>query len=508
MKHILLFGAGKSSTCLIDYLVKESAENEWRFTVCDADLSAAKTKLGGAKNTDAVSLNVEDDSARKNLVRTADVVISLLPPHLHYFVAKDCIEFSKHLLTASYVDDKIKALENEIKSKGILFLCEMGLDPGIDHMSAVKLIHKIKEEGGKITSFISHCGGLVAPESDDNPWHYKISWNPRNIVMAGKAGAVYKLNDEHKEEKYDELFVPERVVRVDDLGLLSYYPNRDSSGYMDLYDLKATHTFIRTTLRYPEFCYGWKNIVDLHLTDETVQYNTDGMTLQDFFTQHFAKYKFSEWLTRNMAKRLNFSKDLLEKIFALSEAQDKIKNIAEVTGEDTSEFENFMLVDEKGDLRNVELDDVKNNAANAVMTKLHEANLSMKQLMFLGMDSEEMINKGMCSAADVLQFILEKKLALKEGDKDMIVMLHEIEYVLNDVKSIIRSSLIVKGEDHIRTAMAKTVGLPMGIAAKLILQNKINLSGLYIPVIPEIYEPVLKELEENGIKFRESESDS
>lgn len=503
MKHILQFGAGKSATVLIDYLKEQCAAKGWKYTLCDSNIEAVNAKLGNAKNASGVSINVEDEGARKGLVKQADVVISLLPPQLHFLVAQDCLEFSKHLLTASYVDDKIRNLQAEISSKNILFLCEMGLDPGIDHMSAMKIIHEIKNKGGKITSFKSHCGGLVAPESDDNPWHYKISWNPRNVVMAGKAGAIYKENGKVVNEKYEDLFKADRAIEVDDLGHLSYYPNRDSLSYIDTYQLHDTDTFVRTTLRFPEFCYGWKNIIDLHLTDETVEYDTDGMTLKDFFKKHFEKNKFSEWLNKHMSERLKFSNDLLEKLLSLQEQEEKLKQEAELTGKEPTGIENFMMVDDKGELKDIGLEDVKTSAANAVMVKLHEANLAMKQLMFLGLDSEEMINKGKCSAADVLQYVLETKLALKEGDKDMIVMLHEFEYELAGKKDEITSSLIVIGEDNVRTAMAKTVGLPLGIAAKLILEGNLNLTGLHIPVIPEIYEPVLKELEQNGIKFKE-----
>jgi saccharopine dehydrogenase-like NADP-dependent oxidoreductase len=504
MKHIILFGAGKSATCLIDYLKKQVASNPWKFTLCDSNIDAVNSKLGGAPNTTGISINVEDEQARKPLVQSADVVISLLPASLHFLVAKDCVEFSKHLLTASYVDEQISNLKSQISDKKILFLCEMGLDPGIDHMSAMKIIHDIKAKGGKITSFKSHCGGLVAPESDDNPWRYKISWNPRNVVMAGKAGAIYRQAGKEVHEQYKDLFKPERAIDIEGLGHLSYYPNRDSLSYMDTYDLKDTDTFVRTTLRFPEFCYGWKNIIELHLTDETVEYDTDGMTLKDFFKKHFAKYNFSEWLTKHMSERLKFSNDLLEKLLSLQAQEEELKHNAEVTGEEIQEMEHFMMVDDKGDLKDIGLEDVRSSAANAVMIKLHEANLAMKQLMFLGLDSDELINKGKCSAADVLQFVLENKLALKDGEKDMIVMLHEFEYNLNGQSSMVNSSLIVIGQDNVRTAMAKTVGLPIGIAAKLILEGKLNVTGLHIPVIPEIYEPVLKELEENGIRFKES----
>ncbi|MEP7318973.1 MAG: saccharopine dehydrogenase C-terminal domain-containing protein [Panacibacter sp.] len=360
------------------------------------------------------------------------MVISMMPHSLHYLIALDCIEFGKHLLTASYVSDEIKQLEPAINSKKLLFLCEMGLDPGIDHMSAMQLFHRIKDEGGKIISFKSHCGGLVAPESDDNPWHYKISWNPRNIILAGKAGAVYKENNKVVHLNYEELFNSNHLVHVPECGMFSFYPNRDSMGYIDLYELHDTKTFIRTTLRHPDFSFGWKNIVDLKLTDEELTYNTNGMTVATFFKNHFEKH-----------------------------------------------------------------------GVESVALKMQQTNLGMKQFTFIGINDETLINKGLCSAADVLQFILEIKLALQPEDKDMIVMMHEITYELNGMQHNIQSSLVVKGENSLRTAMAKTVGLPLGIAARLILEGKIMETGLHIPVKPIIYEPVLEALKDYGIIFHE-----
>jgi len=497
-KQILLFGAGKSATCLIDYLLKEIALHEWRLVVADGNLSLAQSKIGQSEWATAVFIDVEDDETRKELVQQADIVISLLPPSLHWLVAKDCLAQHKNLLTASYVDERIRALEPEIKNSGLLFLCEMGLDPGIDHMSAMQLVHHIKDQGGEVTSFKSHCGGLVAPESDDNPWHYKISWNPRNVVLAGKAGAVYKEYGRLEQMRYEKLFDSGRVVNIPDTGYLAWYPNRDSLEYIPLYQLESAATFIRTTLRYPEFCFGWKHVVDLKLTEETVEYDTDGMSLQQFFQQHLEKYGFSEWMEKQLISKFDQTKQLLEKLMHLLEAEE------EANPEDRGAMQEFMMVSEDGRLEDINLNEVKNTAAATVAGQMHEANLAMKQLFFLGMDDNEtFINKGMCSAADVLQFALEKKLVLKLHDKDMIVMLHEIEYRVQESHFSVHSSLVVNGEDNLRTAMAKTVGLPLGIAAKLILEGVITEQGLHIPIIPSIYEPVLRELQLHGIAFRE-----
>ena len=499
MKRILIFGAGKSSTCLVEYFGKFLQQNDWRIIVADANLLAAQSKVQGVTNAQAVALDVTNQDERKKLIGSADIVISLLPPTLHYLVAVDCIEARKNLLTASYVDDNIRALAKQVEENGLLFLCEMGLDPGIDHMSAIEIIHDIKSKGGIVHSFKSHCGGLVSPESDDNPWHYKISWNPRNIVLAGKTGAHTKENGQIKHYRYEELFDANRVVEIPELGYLAWYPNRDSLSYTSLYGTEDAHTFIRTTLRDPEFCFGCKNIIDLKLTDETIRYETDGMTLQQFFQLHFNQNGFSDWIERQLTARFAQTKSLLEKLQELLAAEEEVEE------EKKSELQDFMMVDNAGELMDINIDEVKNKAAATVAGQMHEANLSLKQLFFLGMDDDKtVINKGSCSAADVLQFALEQKLGLKADDKDMIVMMHEFEYSIEGISHFLNSSLIVHGEDNLRTAMAKTVGLPLGIAARLILENKVSLTGLHIPILRQIYEPVLRELKEYGISFQES----
>ncbi|MFT3823473.1 MAG: saccharopine dehydrogenase C-terminal domain-containing protein [Chitinophagaceae bacterium] len=499
-KSILLFGAGKSATCLIDYLLQITADNNWQLVIADANREQILAKIGNAGGAKAVAINVESASERQALIKDADVVISLLPPSLHILVARDCVAIGKHLLTASYVDESMNELADAVKQKGLLFLCEMGLDPGIDHMSAMQLVHRIKAAGGTITSFKSHCGGLVAVESDDNPWHYKISWNPRNVVLAGKSGAIFRENGDVKQVDYEHLFEANKVVDMPGVGYLAYYPNRDSLSYIPVYNLEEVQTFVRTTLRYPEFCFGWKNIIELKLTDETKQYETDGMSLQQFFQQHFEKYNFSEWLEKQLTAKFEQTKELLEKLQQLLETEQ------EADEEERKELQDFMVIDEQGELTDINLDDVKTQAAATVAGQMHEANLAMKQVIFLGMDdTETIINKGLCSAADVLQFALEKKLVLQPQDKDMVVMMHEIDYTLENESKKISSCLVVNGQDAVRTAMAKTVGLPLGIAAKLLLQGKLQETGLHIPVISAIYEPVLQELQQHGIAFLEIE---
>lgn len=479
LKHILLFGAGKSATVLIDYLKQIATEKGWKVTIADYDLETVNTKIGEVNPlVVAKQIDIKNKEQRMALIGEADVVISMMPHSFHDLIAFDCIELNKHLLTASYVSDDIKARASEIRDRNLLFLCEMGLDPGIDHMSAMKLFNRIKEDGGKVTSFKSHCGGLISPQSDDNPWHYKISWNPRNIILAGKAGALYKENGNEIRLLYEELFDSNRTVEVPECSTFAYYPNRDSLGYISLYGLDNAHTFIRTTLRHPEFCSGWKTIIDLQLTDEEKKYETDGMSVGNFFKQHFENIGFSNWFASFCQNHLNFT--------TLKEEKDSANSILPI------------------ELAGFAIPEGINKPDDLITYKINETSQSINQLLFLGLNDATLINMGLCSAADVLQFILEKKLALKSDDKDMIVMMHEIEYKKENELLKLKSSLVVKGVDSIKTAMAKTVGLPLGIAAKCILEGVITERGLQIPLLATIYEPILKELEKYDISFIES----
>lgn len=498
MRQILLFGAGKSSTALIHYFLTHAKAENWELIVADANLSAVEEKTGGSPYAKPVALDILHEDKRREWIRKADIVISLLPPALHFLVAKDCLKFKKNLLTASYVDEQIRSLQDDIEKAGLLFLCEMGLDPGIDHMSAKRLIDDIHEKGGNVVSFLSHCGGLVAPESDNNPWHYKISWNPRNVVMAGKAGAIYKQEGKIVELDYPALFETKRYVALPGHDVLCWYPNRDSLSYISTYGLSDTATFIRTTLRHPDFIYGWKNAVELKLTDETSSYDTDGKTLMQFYKEHLEANGFGEWLEQTLYEQFNATKTLLTELTNLAKLEE------EAAEKGLQPVEEFMLVDDKGDLQKIDIDQLKVTAASALTERMHDANLTLKQLFYLGMDDNEMlINRGRCSAADVLQFALEKKLMLQPGDKDLVVMLHEIEHQRNGSMYKTSSTLLLEGQDGVRTAMAKTVGLPLAIAAKLILNGQLTCQGLQIPIAKEIYEPVLAELEKEGIVFRE-----
>lgn len=498
MKQILVFGAGKSSAALIEYFLINALAENWRLTVVDAQIETVEEKLGKSLYGTALAFDIADETKRYQAIAAANIVISLMPPALHYLIAKDCLKTKKNLLTASYVDDKIKLLQSEVEAAGLLFLCEMGLDPGIDHMSAKKLIDAIHADGGKITSFYSHCGGLVAPESDDNPWHYKVSWNPKNVVMAGKAGALYKQDGEVKEVEYAELFAEKRYVTIPGSKPLCWYPNRDSLSYIPVYGLDETATFIRTTLRHPDFIYGWKNLIDLKLTGEEKLYETDGKTLMQFFKEHMDLNGFGEWLQQKLHEQFDSTKMLL------SELVNLVKLEEEAAKKGIEPVEEFMMVDDKGDLQKIDIDNLKISAAATLADRMHDANLTLKQLFYLGLDDEEtLINKGQCSAAAVLQVALEKKLMLQHQDKDLVVMLHEINYTKDGRQYKAISSFTLKGEDAKHTSMAKTVGLPLAIATKAILNGTLTTKGLHIPIIKEIYEPVLKELSQHGISFHE-----
>jgi saccharopine dehydrogenase-like NADP-dependent oxidoreductase len=498
MKKILLFGAGKSATVLISYLLENAASENWELVLVDANKEAALEKIGASSYGKVVSFDISNDEERAAHIENSAIVISLMPPSLHFLIAKDCLRFGKNLLMASYVDESMRSLKEEIDQSGLLFLCEMGLDPGLDHMSAKKMIDEIHADGGSINSFHSHCGGLVAPEHDNNPWHYKISWNTRNVVMAGKAGAIFKQNGEMVELEYPELFAEKRYVSVPGKEVYCWYPNRNSLSYISTYQLQECDTFIRTTLRHPDFMYGWKNVVELNFTDEKYLYETNEKTLAEFFREHMERTGFSEWLEKKLHDHFDATRSLLSELVNLVDLEKK----AEEKG--VEPVDEFMVVDDNGDLQQIDIDDLKVNAAATLADKMHDASLTLKQLFFMGMDDQDtLINKGRCSAADVLQFCLEKKLVLEPGDRDMVVMLHELEFEKEGARYKATGSLVLEGENDQHTAMAKTVGLPLGIATKLILNGTIREKGLHIPVSKEIYEPVLNELEKFGIRFEE-----
>ena len=430
---ILIIGAGKSATVLIQYLQQKAVENDWYILLADGDEAIAKNKWNNAPNGTALGIDIQNDLDRQNLVQKADIVVSMMPAQLHFLVAKDCLQYGKPLFTASYVDDNMRSIAAAIEAKQLLFLCEMGLDPGIDHMSAMAIIDEIHEKGGKITSFKSHCGGLVAPESDDNPWHYKISWNPRNIILAGKAGAIYLENGATVSKNYPEIFDQTPVVDLPGIGHLAYYPNRNSLSYIDTYHLHGVKDFVRTTLRYPAFCTGWNAIVQLHLTDETVFDLAPNTTVQNWFANH-----------------------------------------------------------------------IQHNGLEQILDKFTQDATIKEQLEFIGLYESITIPAQFNSNANILQWLLEGKWKLEATDKDLVVMLHEIEYSIGTRQFKLDSSLVLTGDDAINTAMATTVGLPLAMGVCAYLKGEIKMTGLHIPIDARIYQPILKSLAEEGIVFQET----
>lgn len=440
MQNILVIGAGRSASSLINYLLTHSVKENWSVTVGDVSLELVKQKTAGHANARAIQFDINNDVQREEEIKRADIVISMLPASMHMNVAKDCVKFKKHLATASYVSKEMKELDEEAKAAGIILMNEIGLDPGIDHASAMKVIDHIHEQGGELTSFQSFCGGLVAPECNDNPWGYKFSWNPRNVVLAGQGTAQFIEDGQYKYIPYNRLFTQICTIEMDGYGTFDAYANRDSLSYRKIYNLEKIPTMLRGTLRMPGYCKAWNVFVKLGLTDDSY------------------KIEASDTLTY---------KQLLEAFLPQGKQSVKEKLVAFMGNEIDAE----------------------------VLSKIE----------WLGIMEDRKIRLKDATPAQILQDLLEEKWLLKENDKDMIVMQHEFEYKLNGKNKKITSSLVVKGEDQTYTAMAKTVGLPLAISAKLILQEKIKARGVTIPTTKEIYEPVLAELESLGVKFVEKE---
>lgn len=442
MKKILVLGAGLSSSYLIKYLLDHAVTENWQVTVADTNLTAAKHKTNNHSHAIAIELNITDDSARSMSIAQHDLVISLLPPAMHILAAKDCIKHAKHLVTASYISDEMKQLDAAAKEAGVLLLNECGLDPGIDHLSAVKIIHEIEERGGIVASFKSFCGGLIAPEYDDNPWNYKFTWNPRNVVLAGQATAKYLEDGILKFIPAAHIFEQTESVSIDGYGEFESYANRDSLGYIEPYGLTEAQTVLRGTLRKKGYSEAWNLLVKLGLTDDS------------FVIHHADKLTLREWVN------------------------------AFVPGTDLAQLENRIC-----NHLNIDL-----------------SSEPFQKLLWLGILSDEKITLPEATPAQILQQVLQHKWKLNPGELDMIVMKHQLKFEQENSTFEIASELVVKGEDEVLTAMAKTVGLPMAIAAKLILQGNIQSRGVQMPILPEFYNPILAELENYGVRFIEKET--
>lgn len=443
MNKILLLGAGRSSSVLLDYLKEHALELQWNITVADVSLNHAKEIVGDHSSFNFFDL-LKDPSAKEKLVAENDIVISMLPAACHIEIARYCLIYKKHLVTASYVSKEMKEMEDEVKKNGLIFMNECGLDPGIDHLSAMKIIDELKEQGMQIHGFESFCGGLVAPACDDNPWRYKFTWNPRNVVIAGQGGAAKFLQEgTYKYIPYHKLFRRTEVINIEGYGKFEGYANRDSLSYIDIYGLQGIKTMFRGTLRRLGFCRAWDLFVQLGMTD-------DSYTIPD-----------SDKLTHR-------------------------------------QFINLFLAYNKHDSVELKLKHY---------LKLEQDDVDMwEKLEYTGIFSQEKVGLKNATPAQILQHILEKKWKLNENDKDMIVMFHKFHYIDSNHKmNELHSYLVVEGTDEHRTAMAKTVGLPVAIVTKMILANQISERGVLVPVKKEVYAPILKELASYQINFTEKQ---
>lgn len=441
MKNILIIGAGKSSSYLIKYLLEKSDKENLHLHIGDICTKNIKLIVGDHQNATSFLFDVFDSKKRQEYIKKSDIVISMLPARFHIEVAKDCITYNKHMVTASYISKEMRALDNAAKTKGLVFMNEIGVDPGIDHMSAMQLIDKIKESGGKMLLFESFTGGLVAPENDNNLWNYKFTWNPRNVVLAGQGGAAMFIQEgTYKYIPYHKLFRRTEFLNIDGSGNFEAYANRDSLKYRSIYGLEDIPTMYRGTIRKVGFSRAWDIFVQLGMTDDSYRIqNSEGMSYRDFVN-----------------------------LFLAYSPSDSVE----------LKLRSYLKIDQ---------DDV-------VWAKLIELDL---------FNPTKKITLKNATPAQILQKILESSWTLEEEDKDMIVMQHLLGYEMNGEKKQIESSLIVKGENQNYTAMAKTVGLPVAIAALKILQGEIKTPGVQLPISKEIYEPILKELKEYGVQFSE-----
>ncbi|MEC7753969.1 saccharopine dehydrogenase C-terminal domain-containing protein [Roseivirga sp. UBA1976] len=443
MEKILILGAGRSSNSLISYLLDHAKERNWQLTIADYALQLAEDKARGHERAKAVALDITNDQERKGLVKEHDFVVSMLPAKFHPVVAEDCLQLEKHLFTASYVSHDMKAMHDQARSKGLLFLNECGLDPGIDHMSAMKVIDHIREEKGlELRAFESFTGGLLAPDpTDDNPWQYGFTWNPRNVVLAGQGTVKFIQEGRYKFIPYHKLFRRIEMIHIPGYGYFEGYANRDSLMYLDVYNLRGIKTLYRGTLRRPGFCKAWDVFVQLGATDDSyLMEGVEGMTHRQFINSF-----------------LSFNpKDSVELKLA-----------------------HYLGLDLEGP--------------------------EMHKLQWLGMFDEEPVGLMKGTPAQVLEHILKKKWTIGPDKKDQIVMWHLFDYEEEGVTKRIRSAMVATGENARETAMSKTVGLPLAIAIRLFSEGKIESRGVQVPISKEFYAPILDELDSLGFQFIEEE---
>ena len=443
MRNILIIGAGRSACSLIKYLLDKSESENLFITIGDLSEESAQKFTQGHSRAKGIKLDVLDAAQRSTAIQAADLVISMLPARFHNEAAKDCILHKKHLVTASYVSDEMQALDEDAKANGLVFMNEIGVDPGIDHMSAMQVIDRIRDKGGKMLMFESFTGGLVAPESDDNLWHYKFTWNPRNVVLAGQGGAAEFIQEgSRKYIPYHRLFRRTEFLDIEGYGRFEALANRNSLKYRSIYGLEDILTLYRGTIRRVGFSKAWNMFVQLGMTDDTYNIeNSENLSYAEFVNL-FLPFSPTDSVEMKMRYALKIDQDDL--------MWDKL----------------------------IELDIFNRNKKIGIKN---------------------------ASPAQALQKILMDKWTLKPEDKDMIVMYHKFGYELNGQKHQIDSKMVLIGEDQTFTAMAKTVGLPVAIAALKILNKEITTPGVQRPLLKEVYGPIMKELEEYGIQFNEEE---
>ncbi len=437
MKNILILGAGKSSTVLIKYLSNLSEKFNLKIKVAALDVSYFFSNP--LNNVLPIELDINNLDQLKINIMDSFLVVSMLPNFMHLKIAKICSNIGKSLITASYLTSEIKKLHADFFKNNAFLLMEMGLDPGIDHMSAMKIIHKL-ERDYNLKSFESYTGGLLTPNSKSyNPWNYKFTWNSKNVVLAGSQGAIYLENKKKVKLSYDEIFNKINLIEIPQLGIFEGYANRNSIKYLDIYNLKNIDTLFRGTLRNRGFSSAWNLLVKLGLTDDKTYVN----------------------------KPLNMTYNIFLKSKLFNNKKEDIHELI------SSKF------------------NIKKNS------------LEVQCLDWLELFSDKLIEIKNGTYADILEHILSKKWNMKKNETDRVVMVHRFKYFKNKKLKNLVSYFHIDGKNQIETAMAQTVGLPIGIFIKLFLMNKINLKGIHLPVKEEIYNPILKELKTFGINFKE-----
>jgi saccharopine dehydrogenase (NADP+, L-glutamate forming)/spermidine synthase len=435
MKKILVLGAGMISRPMIQYLLTQP---DYHVVMASRTVGKAEKMINKHPHGEAFSLDVNDDKKVEVFVSKADVVVSLLPYTYHVKIAEMCIKHKKHLVTTSYVSDAMRALDAKAKIAGILILNECGLDPGIDHMSAMRIIHDIEENSGKVVSFRSTTGALPSHEANNNPFGYKFSWSPRGVLLASRNAARWLENGKEILIPGEQLFENYFFQDINGVGTFENYPNRNSVPYKDIYGLKDATTVYRGTFRMTGWCETMRNIIALGWLSEELPKGFSGKTYGD--------------LTRQLIG-----------------AKPK----------DNLPF------------------------TTALYLGLKPYSAVIKRIEWLGLFGNEPLPKDKNTPLDYLNVLTLQKMSMGDHERDMVVMHHEFIAEYSSKKEYVTSTLVDYGIPDGDTSVARTVALPAAIAVKMILQKKIIMTGVHIPVIPEIYNPILDELEEMGIKFDE-----